>query len=189
MLNRDCFTSIVCSIEYVWPWSMMLQWWPRCYFPRLSYWDVHVSGYIDLLVYLFASLHCRSTFAILVPGKNHLVRYVQLPQVLSWKTCKILQSILHIFCKFCTENEAFLATKKYCNNLAIGNFKIIFLQDLDLNLQENYLTLFFLYSTALMQHRTRTTLFSIALFAILEKIVTILDRDRFTSIDCSIDWN
>ena len=44
----------------------------------------------------------------------------------SCKTCKILLYILHISCKFCTINEAFLARyEKFCQNLKRKNCKII----------------------------------------------------------------
>ena len=50
---------------------------------------------------------------------------------------------MHISCKSCTKNEAFLAKhKKSCKNLARKICKIIFLQELDQILQENYLTTF-----------------------------------------------
>ena len=46
-------------------------------------------------------------------------------------------------CKSCTKNEAFLARYKMsCKNLARKFCKIIFLQDLDHILQENYFTIF-----------------------------------------------
>ena len=50
---------------------------------------------------------------------------------------------MHISCKSCTKNEAFLARyEKSCKNLARKICKIIFLQDFDQILQENYLTIF-----------------------------------------------
>ena len=77
------------------------------------------------------------------PVKMVLQEISKFCKYFSCKTCKILHSILHISCKCCTKNEAFLARyKKSCKNLARKNCKIIFLQDIIKILQDNYLAKF-----------------------------------------------
>ena len=71
ILDQDFFTSITCSIDYNWLWPIMLQWWPHCYFTRLSPIEIlHVSGYSDSYVCSFVSQYCCSTFTKLVTPRH-----------------------------------------------------------------------------------------------------------------------
>ena len=72
-----------------------------------------------------------------IPSKNRLARnnYVNLASI-------FLARSYTKSCKSCTKNEAFLARyQKSCKNLARQSCNIIFLQDFDLILQDNYLTI------------------------------------------------
>ena len=75
-----------------------------------------------------------------LPSKNGLARNMQFLQV--FFLARLARSCTKS-CKSCTKNEAFLARyEKSCKNLARKFCKIIFLQDFDHILQQNYFTIF-----------------------------------------------
>ena len=99
-----------------------------------------VITYLVILVNLTSIAWFRSTN----PVKTVLQEIHKYYKYFSCKICDILYLILHISCKSCTKNEAFLARyKKPCKNLTRQNYlakyscKILqvlqekFLQDLD----------------------------------------------------------
>ena len=67
VIDQDCFTSINRLINCNWPWPIVLQWRPHCYFTKLSDTDMYYMYLVTMkpLVHLFANQHCHSTLTII----------------------------------------------------------------------------------------------------------------------------